>query len=80
MCFESLDMFIRRLVFKIYNIVIMQEWILGPTFGCVVPNFYFFTHCAKKKKGVAFVTCNYSPDSMLVLSLSIFEQYIHGNT
>ncbi len=28
---------------------------------------------------MAFVTCNYSPDSMLVLPLSIFKQYIHDN-
>lgn len=61
-------------LFKIYNIEMMQELILGPTFGCVVPNVYFSPMLlkpfnGKKKKNVAFVTCNDSPDSTLVLSL-----------
>jgi len=34
----------------------------------------------KKKKSVEFVTCKYSPDSILVLSLSIFIQNIRNNT
>lgn len=44
---------------KFYNIEIMQELNLDPTFGCVVPNFYFSPIVLKpfngKKKSVAFV-------------------------
>lgn len=32
-----------------------------------------------KKISVEFLTCNYSPDGILVLSLSISKQYNHDN-
>lgn len=78
MCLTLKILFEKSLVL----IEIMQELILGPTFGCVVPNFYFSPTVLKPfngEKNVAFVTCNYSPDNILVLSLSVFKQYIHDN-
>lgn len=62
-----------------YNTEIMQELILVPTFGCVVPNTHPFYSKFLKEKECGIVTCNDSPNSMLVLFLSIFKQYIHEN-
>lgn len=70
-------------MFKMYHNKIMQELFLGPTFGCVVLTFIFhplYSNLLMEKTSVAFVTCNNSPGSMLVLSLSILKQCIHDNT
>lgn len=83
--FESLDIVWEKpCVFKIYIIEMMQgddPWLCF--WLCCSKLFIFHPLYSnilmKKNKSVEFVTCNYSPDGMLVLSLSIFKQYNHDN-
>lgn len=80
--FESLDV-----VWKTPRVLNLQYWSnarVDPRshFGYVVPNIYFSPVLLKLfnwgvKKSVPFVTCNNSPDGMLVLSLLIYS--IHDN-
>lgn len=55
----------------------------APLLAVLFPTFIFHPLYSnilmEKKGGVEFVTCNYSPDDMLVLSLSIYKQYTHDD-
>lgn len=71
------------LCFKFILLKWCRGWSLALLLAVLFSTFYFSSivlkHFNEKKKSVEFLTCNYSPDGMLVLSLSTFKQYNHDD-